>query len=289
VVAVHEFSSFYNESLIASLKVEENSNWVDFFHFTESNRDFRFNKKDYYLDNSSPRVVNYRMNGDKDFHRSHFRLSKSRNFVKRVPVSPWENDKRQRNFAVGKFIPEESDIVILSDIDEIIDSKFSERLLEATKSEGIITIKLHYTLYFFNLFSKNWVGPPHYSYRVFLMTGKYFNSMKITSDDLRKAGERGDLTDNIFCYPEIAGYHHSWLGSEREALSKLQAYPHAAYEHDSGLFSVSGEIREDALAEFIKAGKSVYGDTHLLEIDNTIPQLAVVERRKQLDLARYFL
>jgi|694.fasta_scaffold23555_5 hypothetical protein len=288
-MAVHEFSSFYNEKLVSGLKVEENSKWIDFFHFTESNRDFRFNQKEYLFEHPSPKVIHYRMNGDKEFHRSHLRLSKSKKFVQRVPVSPWENDKRQRNFAVGNFTPNKNDFIILSDIDEIIDSRYAEELLAATKLSGIITIKLHYTLYFFNLFSKNWVGPPDYSYRVFLMTGDYFNSMNISSDDLRKAGERGDLINDIQCFPEFAGFHHSWLGNDIEALKKLRAYPHASYEHDSTLYSASGEIRPEMLADFIQSGKSVYGDSHKLEVNNEIAQLSAVERRRNLDLMNHFL
>jgi molecular chaperone DnaK len=87
-----------------------------------------------------------------------------------------------------------------SDIDEIIDSRFSEELIRYVNKYGITTIKLHYTLYYFNLFSKNWVGPPDYSYRVFLMSGEYFKRNSVNSNLLRKAGERGDLVETVKCF-----------------------------------------------------------------------------------------
>ena len=286
---IHEFSSFYNENLIADLKVTENSSWVDFFHFSESDRDFRFNPKDFNYSGNSSQVLHYQINGKKEFHHDHYRLTKSIKLVRKVRTDPWENDKRQRNFAIDKFHPKDDDILIFSDIDEIIDSRKYVELLEATKSRGIITIKLHYTLYYFNLFSKNWAGPPDYSYRVFLMTGNYYNSNNVNSDELRKAGERGDLMNSIYCYPEHGGFHHSWLGNEKEALKKIQAYPHASFEHDSNLYSSKGEIIQENLANLIRSGKSVYGEDHVLEIRNDIQQLSSVEMRRNADLKAYCL
>ena len=286
---IYEFSSFYNEQLIADLKVEENSFWVDEFHFTESNRDFNFNPKSFNYKISSDQVKHYMMDGSKHFNRTHLKLSKSKWFVKSVKVDPWENDKRQRNYCVSSFLPADDDIVILSDIDEILDSRLSSELIESTLNHGIITVKLHYTLYYFNLYSKHWAGPPDYSYRVFLMTGKYFNERKINSDNLRKAGERGDLVDSVYCYPEFAGFHHSWLGDESKAMEKLRAYPHAQFEHDPNIYTEEGDFIKDEVNKLITSGLSIYGSDHKLEVRNDINLLTSVMRRKSNDLSKFFL
>jgi len=288
-MSIHEFSSYYNEKLLAALKLRENSNWIDSFHFTESNRDFRFNKKEYNFDLTHDAIDYHKLNGTMRFQRAHLRPTKSWRVLRRVPLDPWRNDEIQRNYAIKKFTPNKDDILILSDIDEIIDSRFSEELIQYVNKYGITTIKLHYTLYYFNLFSKNWVGPPDYSYRVFLMSGEYFNRNSVNSNLLRKAGERGDLVETVKCFPEYAGFHHSWLGDEKFLLAKLAAYPHAQYEHDESIYGESGAPDVEKLKEFLIAGKSVYGPSHKLELRPEIPLLESVESERNLMFKDLFL
>jgi hypothetical protein len=279
-MTIHEFSSFYNESILAQLKIEENKKWVDKFHITESNRDFRFRKKDFNFNIDNDSVKHYKLNGTLFFQRPHFRISRSKFLLRKVELDPWKNDKIQRNFAISKFKPNDDDIIIVSDIDEVLDSRMSNELISYVHQNGIITVGLHYTLYFFNLFSENWYGPPNYSYRVFLMTGEYFKKMQMDSDTLRKMGERGDLINKIRCFPEIAGFHHSWLGDEKFLLQKLKAYPHAQSEHDSSIYDKNNEPDSLKLKELLLLGKSIYGAEHKLKIRNDISPLEFVEANR---------
>lgn len=77
-----------------------------------------------------------------------------------------------------KSILSDDDIVILSDIDEIIDSRYLDEIIHEVRKRGIVTIKLCFTLFYLNLVSTNWGGAP-ISYRLFIMT-KYFKKMSIT-------------------------------------------------------------------------------------------------------------
>ena len=286
---IHEFSPFYNENLLAELKVLENSNWIDKFHITESDRDFRFNKKDFYFNITHPSIDYLKLNGFLHFQRAHYRLSREKWFLRRVALDPWQNDMRQRNFAVKDFIPQDNDILIFSDIDEIIDSRYHQDLIRHIDKYGIVTIKLHYTLYFLNLFSENWVGPPDYSYRVFLMSGEYFKKNSVNVDQLRKAGERGDLEKTVKCFPEFAGFHHSWLGDEKFLLAKLGAYPHARNEHDDSIYDNNGKPSSAKLREFLLSGKSVYGSNHKLRFRPEVELLKTIEENRDSIYKPYLL
>ena len=279
---VQEFSPFFNENLLARIKIAENSSWINFFHITESNRTHKYAPKDFVFNYESYNVKYYKLNGKKLFSHDSYKLTRSKYLIKKSLTDAWQNDKIQREFAINKFSPNDDDILIFSDIDEIIDSKFSSELLSLVNKHGCITIPLHYTLYFFNLFSANWYGPPNYSYRVFIMTGMYYKKhLDCGIDELRKRGERGDLENKIFCFSEFAGFHHSWLGDENSAIQKILAYAHSLNEHDSQLFDLNGEPNLDKLKVFLRSGKSVYGENHKLELK---PEIELLDQVKLIKL-----
>ncbi len=154
-----------------------------------------------------------------------------------------------------------------------------DELIAATKKHGIITVKLYFTMFYFNLLSVNWPGPKDYSYRLFLMTGEYFKKHHINYDRLRKLGENNRITNEIFCFSEFAGFHHSWLGDEKFIAKKLNSYSHIK-EH------------EDTSAEFIKKcvkeGISLFPG-HELKIDNSLNFLPYIRQNKDGKYKKYFL
>jgi hypothetical protein len=169
--------------------------------------------------------------------------------------------------------------VILSDIDEIIDERQKDRIIEETRKRGIITIKIYFTLFYFNLFSRNIGGPPDYSYRIFIMTGKYFNKLKMTSDQLRKAGEHGKLMNEVYCLEEFMGFHHSWIGDANFIKNKLLAYAHIEFR---------SLANEDYIQKCIKEKKSIYPG-HELYIDHNIEMLRSVMNQDPKDISKYLL
>ena len=269
---------------MATIKVSENASWIDTFHITESNRTFRFAPKEYHLRETSEQVVHHRVDGEKHFSHDRYRLSRTLWPIRKVKTDAWENDKIQREFAIKKIIPKNEDILIFSDVDEVINSKYSNDLIDLVSKHGIITIPLHYTLYFFNLFSENWYGPPNYTYRVFLMSGDYYNNkLDCGIDELRKRGERGDLIGKIFCFSEFAGFHHSWLGDEQSALQKMLAYPHNFDEHDKRILDQDGKPSAALLRDLLISGKSIYGENHKLVLKPEIELLGQVESKKYVE------
>jgi hypothetical protein len=203
-------------------------------------------------------------------------------------VNPWLNEAVQRNLSCSNVRANDDDIVVLSDIDEVIDPKAWPEIESAAREHGIVTLGLHLTFYFFNLFVSAWPGPPDYTYRVFVMTGKYFNNMKMTSDKLRKLGEAGKLVSSVFRLPGKMGFHHSWLGDENFVLNKLQSYSHSPADHAREIYQEDGSVNYASLGEILKQRDSLFGREHKLIVNNEIPLLKSVEDLRGSNFKQFF-
>lgn len=284
---VDEYCLFNGEQLIAEIKFAEHSGFVDKFNLVESTRTFK-NGKHTPTFHASVDNINYRIfYPGKEFTGSRFRPARPPRFIK-INLNPWKNETLIRDFLSAGLKPKNNDVLIFSDIDEIIDARYLPQVIAFAQEHGVATIKIHFTLYFFNLFSENYVGPEDYSYRVFIMTGEFYNKMTITPDALRKKGEAGELTNKIKCFPAIAGFHHSWIGDAEFVASKLASYAHGPEDHDSRLFDTSSRVDLSIVEEFLNGKKSMYGANHRLRIRNDIPMLANVEKLRHTSLSKYF-
>jgi hypothetical protein len=277
-----ECSPFYNENLIAEIKINEDKKWIDQLHITEANKSFKYRDKKYLYDISNNPIVHYHKLDVKKlfigprsmrliYNKINSRIFEKNPYQKMILSNyAWYNDGLQRNGSCSWIAPQDDDIIILSDFDEIIDSRYSQQIIDETKKRGIVTIKLHFTLFYFNLFSMNWAGAPDYSYRVFIMTGKFFKSMKFTSDELRKRGEQGKLYNEIHCLNGFFGFHHSWLGDADFIYQKLNAYAHEPHEHDMKIFDQNrNDYNKEYISRCIKQKKSIFPD-HKLYVDDNI-------------------
>lgn len=278
---IYEFSPFNNENLLMSIKSMENINVVNELHITEVNKTHTYLDKQYNYDSSffHDNVCYHRADGGTIFRKPSIGLSRKFPYIKKKKYA-WQNDAIQRNLASSYINFNDDDILILSDIDEIIHNTSILQVIEDAKRYGIISIRLHVTLYYLNLFLINPAGPPDYSYRVFIMTGKYFKEMKYTVDQLRKLGEAGKLSSDIYCSSNISGFHHTFLGDDKFIANKIKAYPHAPDEHHPSLFSSNGEVNMDYLKYCIDNQISIFGDQHVLKVDNSINQLSVIEKNR---------
>lgn len=284
---VSEYCLFNGEQLIADIKFAELSGFVDKFNIVESSRTFKNGKHTPTFQTSFDNI-NYRIyHPGKEFTGNSYRLASPPKFVKRN-LNAWRNETLTRDFLSGGLRPKDNDVLIFSDIDEIIDARHFQRVVKFALEHGVATVKLHFTLYFFNLFSENYLGPEDYSYRVFIMTGEYYNKMTITPDGLRKKGEAGELKDQIKCYPEFAGFHHSWIGDAEFVATKLASYSHGKEDHDAKLYDSNSRIDLSAVAELLNGKKSVYGSKHRLSIRTDIPMLGIVEKSRESTLSQYF-
>lgn len=275
--------------MLLDLKVKEGSTWIDEFNITESDLTFKYDYKGYNLDCSQ--VNHIKIEGNRDFIKTYYGFKRAAPFFGKKSGA-WKNEAFQRNRACQINQIDDDDIIILSDIDEIIDSRYATDLIELVKKHKIITIKLRFTMFFMNLFSTNWhevftYTPRDYAYRVFLIEGGYFKKMRFTSNKLRRLGEGGKLSSTVFCFDQFAGFHYSWLGGYKSALNKINAYAHDLKDHGNEI--VDSSDVEEYIKQKILNSESIF-DNHKLEITpaDACPKLESIERNYQ-EYASYFI
>ncbi|UHA72259.1 hypothetical protein [Paenibacillus sp. 481] len=284
---IYEFCPFFNENRVAEIKIKENASWVDELHVVEANKTFSnvdkpFNFKE---SNVSDKVKYHQLDAEQVFRTpTRHQLYFNRSTCQAAQFDRWYwrllsynsafyNEAYQRNLSSVYLRDqvEDNDIVILGDFDEIIDSRWADRIVAEVKRRQIITVKLHYSVFFLNLFSASNHGSPHWSYRVNIMTGRFFKSMPFTSDYLRKKGIAESLTHDIYCLEEPVGFHHSWLEYQKTAVDKLKAF-------EANLKN-KVESQEDYINQCINHKKLYYLDSELY-VDNEKSFLGAI---KQVD------
>lgn len=292
---VHEFCMFHNEHAALAIKQRESARWVDRLYLCQSDRTFRNEPRELVEIEETPFVRPLVYPGSRRFHPA-YAWGPSRRFpFFRKRKRARQNEAMQRNHvhevlsSVG-----DGDIVVLSDVDEIIDARHADAIVDAARTHGIVSVRLHHTLFYLNLYSTNWHevwpgSPPDYAYRVFAMTGAHFHAMRRTSDELRQAGEQGKLAGEIHLLDGYRGFHHSWLGGEEAALAKIRSYAHSFGEHRADLTTEDGRLDEAKFREFVRRGESIFSG-HNLEIRDfaEIEWLQSV-RDMQTDLQEFIL
>ena len=291
---IYSFATCFKEYDIFDIKYcTEKDFGVDQIILLEANQTFKGDEKAYNFKNISQDkegVLYEQLDVRRKFIPNTFmgklRLAYKRflpSFYQKIISSPpWYNEAFQRSMCgyVPKINYSDDDILIFSDLDEILMPSMKEDLVNATYKYGIITVKLYFTMFYFNLVSVNWSGPSDYSYRLFMMTGEYFKQHHINYDKLRKNGENCKLSDEIYCYPKIAGFHHSWLGDKKFIIDKMMAYAHEK-EHENG-----GEV--GSIEKSLHDGISLFPG-HILEIRNDFPFLPYILSHKDGKYKKYFL
>jgi hypothetical protein len=273
-----ECSPFFKETMLAKVHVQESSRWVDEFHIVEANRSFQNTPKEYCFDSrltsQYPKVHYHPVDVSRLF-------KPKRQYVPNIALnllrsgrwfffnSAWYNDGVQRNLSRTFLDFRDDDILVFSDSDEIIDSRIADQLISEVKKRDIITVRLHHTFFYFNLFCKRMDSHvvPDWSYRVVLLKGRVFRRVwKSDTDWLRKQSERGHLIGQVFCPEGYHGFHHTFLGDKNCVSQKLAAYAHTELSHLNTREYIETCIREK---------RSIYGQS--LDIDNGIPLLSSVE------------
>lgn len=263
-MAIYEFCMFHNEHEALAIKRAESGRWVDELHLVESTRTFKGGPRSPALPDGDTFLRPHLFDGEARFYPA-VRWGPSRRFpfFRRKSMAR-RNETIQRNFVHEALAGvADDDIVILSDIDEIIDPRHADEIVDAARKHGLVSVRLHHTLFYLNLYSTNWHevwpgSPRDYAYRVFVMTGARFRALGEGSDRLRRRGEWGQLEGEVPLLEGFRGFHHSWLGDEKAALDKLNSYAHSLAEHRGDLAGPTGEVTSESLARFIREGHSIF-------------------------------
>lgn len=241
---IFEVSPFFNEKLILKLKIENSLGVVDELHVTESNRSHKYLKKPFFLDKNIKNLIVHKIDGDQEFIKRYM-LKKQFPFFCKYKYA-MHNEGTQRSY-LDQFLKNklnDKDILISSDLDELLDFRKFDFILDSTKKHGILTVNCYETMYFFNLFNfekkKQIINARNWSYRIFIMTGKAFKDLKLSLHNLRFKGVMNQLKNEIHCLKGYYGFHHSWLPPEekkystktheKSIINKLKNYSHFNHE-----------------------------------------------------------
>jgi len=202
-MAVYDVFTFYDEFELLLVRLREHASFVDHFILIQGDSNFTGKPKPFHFPNSDARFAPY--------------LSKIQ--VKNIqldqnPASPWENELKQRNESLNIPGLEPSDVIYLSDVDEIISRNYWPYLLSRIKTEELLRVWTEPFYYRINLQlpKVKWVHPK-------ILRAEYILEKKLTANEVRH-----DSTAPTTPFP--CGWHFSFLMTEKKIEEKIHAFSH---------------------------------------------------------------
>jgi beta-1,4-mannosyl-glycoprotein beta-1,4-N-acetylglucosaminyltransferase len=206
---------FYNELDMLELRLNELYDVVDHFVLVESTKTFVRNDKELYFENNKKRFSKF--------------LDKIIHIIvedKYIPDTsdPWfveHNQRRCIDKGIRQLNLKNDDIIIISDVDEIPDSK----TLLHVKNNNLINgaYVLEYDLYYYNLYCKmreKWKHPKIINY------GCYYNDYYCDPEAVRSTGT---LTLPVI---KNGGWHLSFFGDIEFIKNKVKNFSHQEYNNE---------------------------------------------------------
>lgn len=197
--------TFFNEKEILKCRLKEMGDHVDFFVVVESSQTFSGKEKPFYLDEAIDSIKEY---SDK--------IIRVKSSFPSQDMTPWEREHFQRNqISLGLKIADAQafDRVIISDVDEIISSKF------LSKKHKIKTpVRLDVMQYFWSF---NWQVPKHCNQGSRPVLCLYDHLSKNTPQQLREM----ELHSVKNC-----GWHLSFFVNTENAKRKIESFSHTEYD-----------------------------------------------------------
>jgi hypothetical protein len=232
---VYDCFTFYNEYDLLELRLEELYDYVDYFVIAEANKTHQGRDKPYFLEENWERYAKYH---DKIIHIK----------VDDMPTNDdaWVLENYQRNaLAIGYADADQNDIIIISDLDEIMRAETVELMREDTTHTLFIC---RCPLFYFKL---NYIMAKPRSYWV--------NQMAMPRKFLTTPQEIRNLTHWASAQPEElvtdkvrtiqhAGWHFTYMGNTDHAKNKIINFAHQESNHLAEAMNVE---------EFMKLKKGI--------------------------------
>jgi beta-1,4-mannosyl-glycoprotein beta-1,4-N-acetylglucosaminyltransferase len=212
---VYDCFLLFNELKMLNLRLNELNDVVDFFVIVESNSSFVGNSKAYFFEEN--------INLFEKFKHKIIYLKWDL-----VPSSdPWQNEVNQRNFFSIFFKNNQNindnDIIMLSDVDEIPDTKIITQIKENAPPTSILTFNQN--LYYYNHWTRanrKWPGTVATTHHI--VKNQYnYNFQQIRKDRCTSPhlGNENDYS--------TGGWHFSYFGDETFIINKIKNFSHQEY------------------------------------------------------------
>lgn len=210
---------FFNELDLLEIRLEEHNSFVDKFIIIEANSTHSNSSKEYILDQNYDRYKKFhnkiqyvKINLQDKYKYNIVSWNKSSNIASNKEL--WSNENFQRNYALITLENDntnDEDIIICSDLDEIIDYKTFVLAKEQLNRNDIIKCKQKHYAYKLNLYcGQDTAGPKILKYK----TLKNIDISLLREYDIGKEIE--------------GGWHFSFLSDNPEnAYYKFKAFSHS--------------------------------------------------------------
>lgn len=245
---IYDCFLFFNELDLLEIRLDLLYPHVDYFVIVESevtfqgeikNFNFEINKNRFekYLDKivyyklakynidfkSLPILENPRTNDDILLNKIYRFVEQADNFDKSHYW--WGNDNFQRECiwrALALLNPKDSDMIILSDADEIPSTEALEKIKNQIKNNTLYTCKMYEFYYFLNYYhNSDWFGSCAFLYGSF----KIFSLNKIRT---YRTGKNDSIPAIVI---ENGGWHFTSLGDTKAIENKIKSWSHKEFNN----------------------------------------------------------
>lgn len=249
---VYDCFTFFNEFELLEIRLNELNDVVDYFVLVEMDETFQGKPKPLLFKENQHRF-------EKFLHKIIYV-----GVTERIEVhnNPWEREKFQRDQIMrGLRQCSDDDVVLVSDLDEILSHQAIPRIADALNHNWIVACQLSFYVYFLNAKERN-----NGNVRPFAM--RYRDMKNKSIDDLRK--------HYIFHIPHSpsqpphvvynTGWHFCSMGGLPRFIQKLDAWSHTPQNTPS----ITPEWKTQAFID-----NSVKYSCEIVEIDQSYPQFVL--------------
>jgi hypothetical protein len=224
---IYQSCMFYNELDLLELQFEQNYNYVDKFIIVESNKTHAGNDKQLIFQQNIDRFSKYR---DKIIHlvcsfdsELFNEYSRTNTDILGFMSEPWLRDRFQRDYPIlcGEIDFKDHDILIVSDVDEIVNMPSVSNRIVDTTFRGPHKLEMHFMHYHINTsmyltdtgLDKKWYHPFIVRYSELRNHNNSFSFIRTTPH-----------TDDMVV--KNAGWHFSYLLDSKGILNKVKNFAH---------------------------------------------------------------
>ncbi len=220
-MAIYDCFCFYNEIDILELRLKLLDRKVDYFVISEAEYTHSGKFKGFTLESFRDRLSPWWN-----------KIKYVRVYEKGRKEDTWFLENRQRNLLLSKINPEDNDIILISDIDEV---PFPTRIPNKVKPGKVLCLLQHMRYYYANCAVENhliWEGGTralaYVTVKNNLLSEK---GVKYNYISFRKELNEGVTLTKVRLYRHLqfipdGGFHLSWMGGIEAILKKLHATSH---------------------------------------------------------------
>lgn len=244
---IYDCFAFFNELELLEIRLAELDPIVDRFVLVEATRTFQKKEKPLYFEQNKQRFAKYLPKIE------HVVVDQYPGFFAKFRVpTPWDYDNHQKEGMLrGLKNAQDSDLVLVSDLDEIPDARKLEACL---KLPGIHVFQQKLFYYYLNCWVKDYQEPiPLYQgYK------PWNGSVLLNYAELKKVKtikEARNLRDHKpprIQYVQEGGWHFSYIGGVERVLQKIEAYAHTEVNQQNF------KVREKVM-DLMSRGEDLFG------------------------------